>query len=161
MNTITLTIKNLFGDRNLSININPDVTVIIAENGKGKTTILQFIYAIFTGKYYLLLKYEFDSFTIKSGKSTYHIKRKDIFTQHSPQLSKLRRFIGDESINKIFSQISFGDSIRGETVRKMVYDISRKSDIPPSYYLVSNIEHNNNTDRSYHLHENRWPCSQS
>ena len=46
---MNIKIRRLFGDRNIRIHLNPDVTIINAENGKGKTTILQFIYAILSG----------------------------------------------------------------------------------------------------------------
>ena len=39
-----VTIKNLFGDRDVSIDIKDNKLILIADNGSGKTTILKMIY---------------------------------------------------------------------------------------------------------------------
>lgn len=58
-------IKSLFGYKDVSIDFDENVKIIIAENGAGKTTILSCLYYLLNGDYESLLKIKFASISIK------------------------------------------------------------------------------------------------
>jgi predicted ATPase len=60
-------INRLFGDRDVDIRFDSPVTVLIADNGSGKTTILSMIYAVFSRQLYKLRKYKFQSITVETA----------------------------------------------------------------------------------------------
>jgi predicted ATPase len=62
-----ITIKRLFGDRDVDIQFDSPVMVLIADNGSGKTTILSMIYAVLSRQLYKLRKYTFDSITLETN----------------------------------------------------------------------------------------------
>lgn len=49
MKLLSFTIKNLWGDRNISIKLNEDVNIFAGINGSGKTTIMNILYSIICG----------------------------------------------------------------------------------------------------------------
>lgn len=59
-----LEIKNLHGMYNYNVSFNDDLTFIFGENGCGKTTILDIVSSIVTGKIYNLFRYRFDEITL-------------------------------------------------------------------------------------------------
>lgn len=59
-----LEIKNLYGIYDYNVNFYEDLTFIYGENGCGKTTILDIITSIVTGKIYNLFKYEFEEINL-------------------------------------------------------------------------------------------------
>jgi len=54
-------IKKLHGTHNVNITIKDNILVLIAENGSGKSIILQFIYLFLSKQWAKLLEYEFES----------------------------------------------------------------------------------------------------
>lgn len=59
-----LEISRLHGIYNYSVAFNSDITFIYGENGCGKTTILDIVSSIVTGKLYNLFAYKFDTITL-------------------------------------------------------------------------------------------------
>lgn len=64
-------IKGLYGDRNITIPFEDPVKILVAENGAGKTTVLNLLYSFVTGSYSKLRNTDFESLSIKfkSGQS--------------------------------------------------------------------------------------------
>jgi len=60
-----LKIKKLYGNYNYDVKFNKDITLIYGLNGCGKTTILNIITAIITGKLYKLFNYDFHSIKLE------------------------------------------------------------------------------------------------
>lgn len=54
-------INGLFGFRNVEINFEDNIKILIGENGFGKTTVLNSLYYLLNGKYIKLSKIEFES----------------------------------------------------------------------------------------------------
>lgn len=78
-------IEGLNDYKNITLNFEKNVKIIAAENGAGKTTILNALYALLTGKFALLLSINFSRIIIKfKGKKAIIVEKKDIF----PQLTK-------------------------------------------------------------------------
>lgn len=59
-----LEIKSLHGIYNYNVSFNDDLTFIFGENGCGKTTVLDIVSSIVTGKLYNLFRYRFDEITL-------------------------------------------------------------------------------------------------
>ena len=60
-----LSINRLYGNVDYSIKFNSDLTFLYGDNGCGKTTVLDIITSIITGKIYDLFKYRFESIVLK------------------------------------------------------------------------------------------------
>ncbi|MFY3790762.1 AAA family ATPase [Ureibacillus sp. MALMAid1270] len=62
-----ISIKKLFGifDHDIKLNIDRGITIVIGENGLGKTKILEMVEAFFKGEFYKLTNVEYDSFIFK------------------------------------------------------------------------------------------------
>src|SRR5438067_1557736 len=60
-------IKRLFGDRDVDIHFESPVTILIADNGSGKTTILSIVYSVLSRQLYRLRKYKFESITVETA----------------------------------------------------------------------------------------------
>lgn len=59
-----LELKGLHGIYNYSVAFREDLTFIYGENGCGKTTILDIVSSIVTGRLYNLFRYKFDELTL-------------------------------------------------------------------------------------------------
>lgn len=59
-----LEIKSLHGVYNYNVRFNDDLTFIFGENGCGKTTVLDIVSSIVTGKIYNLFRYRFEEITL-------------------------------------------------------------------------------------------------
>src|SRR5689334_17003745 len=66
MSTINrFSILGLFDERDVHLDLSQDVTVLIADNGVGKTTILGMVYAVLSGRLHRLRRVEFKSIVIE------------------------------------------------------------------------------------------------
>lgn len=75
----SFSIKKLFGERDVSISFDSNMRVLVAENGYGKTTILNALYYVATGNIPKLRKIEFESIElIFSDNEKYEIKTSDL-----------------------------------------------------------------------------------
>lgn len=72
-------IDGLFGYKNLSINCNNPASIILAENGIGKTTLLNVLYALLSGKISRLAPIEFKEATIEFGETKHVFTRELAF----------------------------------------------------------------------------------
>lgn len=102
------TIKALHGERNITIPFDGPVKIIVAENGYGKTTILNLLHALLFGNYSKLRATTFNSISLKfkSGESV-DLKKGDfsLNLQQVPQtgmLVHLRNLLGPELLEIIF-----------------------------------------------------------
>lgn len=59
-------ITGLFGDRDVEIKFDSAVTILIADNGSGKTTILNMVYAVLSRQLYKLRKYSFENIRVET-----------------------------------------------------------------------------------------------
>lgn len=73
-----LEIKNLHGIYNYNVSFNDDLTFIFGENGCGKTTILDIVSSIVTGRLYNLFSYDFDEIVLSYRKATKRSKLEKI-----------------------------------------------------------------------------------
>jgi predicted ATP-dependent endonuclease of OLD family len=59
------TISKLYGERDVSIDFSSDIKILVAENGYGKTTILNALFSILSGDISKLKKINFESISIE------------------------------------------------------------------------------------------------
>lgn len=64
-----ITILRLYGKINYDLNFNDDITFLYGDNGCGKTTILNIITYIITGRIYELFQYDFEKIVLKYSSS--------------------------------------------------------------------------------------------
>ncbi|WP_218277273.1 AAA family ATPase [Pseudomonas sp. S5D5] len=75
----TFTIKNLFKERDVSIRFDSNIRILVAENGYGKTTILNTLYYVVTGSIVKLKKVDFSSISISfTDGSKFNINKADL-----------------------------------------------------------------------------------
>lgn len=131
-------IEGLFGYKNVTIDFSGPVKIISAENGTGKTTLLNALYWILTGQFFRLQALNFDLVRVnffngsevvitKAEVSSVTVKDDD-----SPAMSSLRRWglSKGESIELIELYLQNGDS-----------DVLRNSDPYRKIYLESPWDH--------------------
>lgn len=58
-------IRRLLGEKDVAIEFASDITILIADNGIGKTTILGIIYAVLAGQFHRLRRVEFESIRVE------------------------------------------------------------------------------------------------
>lgn len=61
----SIEVTNLWGRRTFAIDFRPDVTILIGENGTGKTTLLNLLHSILTADLDALFAYQFDEAVLK------------------------------------------------------------------------------------------------
>ncbi|MDO4638758.1 MAG: AAA family ATPase [Leptotrichia hongkongensis] len=86
----SIQIKKLFGKYDYKIDFEKDISIWISENGIGKTTILNIIYAILNNNEELLFEINFSEIIVKIGKKEFKIE-KNIKKINSPTDLKARR----------------------------------------------------------------------
>ncbi|MGD6940943.1 AAA family ATPase [Cytobacillus gottheilii] len=85
---LKITINNLFGDKNISMDFNYPIKLFVGENGMGKTTLLNTMYYLLTNKLEQLVEIDFESIEVKSGGEVLQIAREDIVIYKSEEIEK-------------------------------------------------------------------------
>ena len=86
MNIKRIVIKNLFNTFTHEISFKENVTIIMGENGVGKTVTLNLIEALFNSNFDYLLDTEFDEIKVVFGHETWAVTRivkQDSFGEHA------------------------------------------------------------------------------
>lgn len=109
-------IKGLFGYKDVSIDFDENVKIIIAENGAGKTTILSCLYYLLNSDYESLLKIKFASISIKFD------SRKDAFCFDKQQIRNYCQYLissrDEESNVSSYVKRVLGDNVLQELINK-------------------------------------------
>ncbi len=79
-------VKGLFGKRDLDIQFENDVLLIVAENGSGKTTILRILYYFLSKQWVRLLDFDFDAIVADIGGEKIRFKRSEYLERTSQSL---------------------------------------------------------------------------
>jgi len=136
-------ISGLYGERDVDINFQNNIKIIVAENGYGKTTVLNALYALLSGDVLRLRKIEFNSIQIEfSDNSKFTLKSSDIkltaeIFKDNPLFDHLTRRVGEPATLELFESFTvypkkFKDS-------KLIKSISKSADVS-TYHLASMIE---------------------
>ncbi|NMH61269.1 AAA family ATPase [Alteromonas sp. MYP5] len=141
------TIKKLYGERDVSIDFSENIKVLVAENGYGKTTVLNALFGILSGDIHKLRDIEFDKICVEfSDDEKFEIKSSefsisyDSFTKNGIY-DYLKRKVGEPktlrliehyltSPNKVFLRSSILNSVSkraempGRHIHSMLSDMS-------------------------------------
>jgi predicted ATP-binding protein involved in virulence len=103
-------IDKLFGFRDVNINFNDDIKILIGENGLGKTTILNSLYYVLNKMYAKLLKVDFENIELTfKDNSKIAFSKNELETYVEYQNNKLRHGRVPISIRKIIDNINYKD----------------------------------------------------
>ncbi len=134
----SFSINGLFGFKDVEIPFEKESIILIAENGSGKTTILNALYYSISCKFHKLSAIDFDSIGLDflSGVSV-EIKKNDLksFYQHdiSEFISSLRQFLPSREIEILRREMRKSSSPQ-EIVRIRLPSLLDKYRIPSKYY---------------------------
>lgn len=137
-------IKKLYDEKNVTLDLNDDISIIMAENGQGKTTALRFVEALLTGNLENLLEYQFESVSLKRKKEKMITISKDEI--EVPYFNLIRQIKQKnprkcEQLKKdiLLNYVSENDSEMQFRLRRMLLDADVHSE-----YLFSYIRHGRN-----------------
>ncbi|MCT8124837.1 AAA family ATPase [Alishewanella sp. BS5-314] len=161
MNTINpiitrFAIRKLYDERDVEINFTSNVKILVAENGHGKTTVLNGLFALLTGDLSKLKEIDFESIEIDFSNGA-----KFVFNTDELKIS-LKDFRGNNRSNGIFEFLSrkcgedktvrllegyYSQSRKAFTDSNIFKYISRKSDLHSTQLLgILNDISNDRTD---------------
>ena len=87
----TIKIEKLFGEKDYEIKLRNNRLILVAENGAGKTTIVNIIYFFISRQWTKLLKYEFFAIEIELTENKIRLERREIDVLSSDKLNRLLR----------------------------------------------------------------------
>lgn len=76
---IKIKVTKIFGTHDISLDLSDICTIILGENGLGKSSILNILKCLISGDFIGLTKYPFEKITIRNGKKYITIKFEDLF----------------------------------------------------------------------------------
>ncbi|MFY4863282.1 AAA family ATPase [Aliarcobacter butzleri] len=137
-------ITRLFGFRNVDINFNHNIKVLIGENGFGKTTVLNSLYYLLNNKYKRLSKIEFEEIDIYFASGDNFVFSKFDLDKYLKEIENNRRRKLPLNLIKVLEQydLSFIEEYDefNEEVSDLIIQFIRKSKIKrfqPSMQLMS------------------------
>ena len=135
----SFSINGLFGFKNVSIPFDKESVILIAENGSGKTTILNALYYSVSCKFHKLSSIDFHSIILEfaSGVSV-EIKKSDLKPFYQQDIFSLipllRSFMPSREIDILRREIKKG--VPSDTLYRRLMEMRARYDIPPQYYGI-------------------------
>ncbi|MBK6544358.1 MAG: AAA family ATPase [Saprospiraceae bacterium] len=133
-------LEGLFGELNYDIRIVDNKLILVAENGSGKTTIVNIIYYFLSRQWMKLLRYRFDKISAKINGQVHTLNRKDIDILSSEKFRRLlKRYPTSiiEKLNDFVLSNDLSDFHRNPVKMEMWAD---RINLPPSLvYEVMNL----------------------
>lgn len=151
MNIKYITIKGLFGDRDYRIALNDNRLVLVAENGSGKTTIVNIIYYFLSGQWTKLLKYDFNYVEAEFLSIKIKVSKSEIDITTSKRFDSLLKRYPDRIKESLINLMSTIDISEYSNSRIKLRGLSEMYNLPSSliYELINVAEH-----EQYNLFEN-------
>ncbi len=94
-------IERLFGELNYDIRIVDNKLILVAENGSGKTTIVNIIYYFLSRQWTKLLRYRFEKISAKINGQQYVLNRKEIDILSSDKFKRILKRYPQSIIGRI------------------------------------------------------------
>ncbi|ATU08335.1 hypothetical protein BKM01_05850 [Methanohalophilus portucalensis] len=133
MNLEKITIKGLFGYRDMEIQLQDNSLILVGENGSGKTTILRILFYILSGKWAELSKVNFRHIAVKISGNTYNIDSEDLKEKYPDyeniadipmrELSRLKRKSLLVNHNRLYPEIDILCKKYGVSRRSLLEEI--------------------------------------
>ena len=136
----SFSINGLFGFKNVKIPFEKEAVILIAENGSGKTTILNALYYSISCNFHKLSAIDFDSVVLEfeSGVSV-DIKKSDLklYDQHDifQFISLLRPYLLSREIDRLKMEIKKGSG--SELVRRDLFKLIAKYNLPSRHMEIA------------------------
>jgi len=98
-----ITVNKLFGifDHEINMNLSSGITIVIGENGLGKTILLEMLEAFFNGRYKFLTSIAFDEFIVEFDDSVIWTLKKEASPQKLPYLELVQKIGKSEKRHKL------------------------------------------------------------
>ena len=154
-------IEGLFGNKNFEIEFKNNVLILIGENGSGKTTVLNIIYCVLSGKVVSLMKYDFKKIMVYFGKDDVAIEKNQIYKLVDKMYhSRFFRYMQSDSTNEqlldsiekvlstdfnddfIISELSRKYPIHPQMLRQELKEILNRKDLKDIYQKLNRIKKN-------------------
>ncbi|PKB00412.1 putative ATP-binding protein involved in virulence [Flavobacteriaceae bacterium MAR_2009_75] len=87
----TIKIEKLFGEKDYKIKLEDNRLILVAENGAGKTTIVNIIYYFISRQWTKLLKYDFFAVEVEFSQNSIRLEKSEIDILNSDKLNRLMR----------------------------------------------------------------------
>lgn len=71
-------IAGLYGTRNVDVTLTDNTLILVGENGSGKTTFLRILFYFLSGRWHLLVPFEFDRVAVTIAGERYAVTRADL-----------------------------------------------------------------------------------
>ena len=135
-NIRAFSIFKLFGRYNVSLRFDKEVNIYVGENGLGKTTILNCLYAVLNKKFSLLEDIDFLKIEISFRRSPkLLVVTKSDFIEYSRRNGKIHRsfYENEEYVDYILSHISPNElkNLSDEEMQMIVRETAHEQGIPP------------------------------
>ncbi len=111
-------INGLFGEKNIVVNLNGTIKIIVGENGTGKTHVLNILYYLMSNKLIELNKIDFYSLAIHTDKKTFKLPKKELTNffmndrVNSGPLGYVKRYVSKTDYEELIDVIINGESIK-------------------------------------------------
>lgn len=142
MNIKSITIKGLFGDRNYRIRLKKNRLVLVAENGSGKTTIVNIIYYFLSGQWTKLLKYDFKYIEVRFNEVSIKVNKSEIDITSSKRFDNLFKRYPDRIKDAFLELMNTIDIAEYSNSRVKLRRLSESYNLPTSllYELLNAAE---------------------
>ena len=133
----SFSINGLFGFKDIKVPFDKEAVILIAENGSGKTTILNVLYYSISCKFHKLSAIDFRSIVLEfaSGRSV-EIKKNDLKSFYQPDFYEyipwLKRFLPTREIEMLRREARQ----RPEFFSRRLREIMERYPIPSKYYSI-------------------------
>lgn len=133
-------IKGLYGERDVHIEFRENFLILVAENGYGKTTVLNALFATLSGDAKRLRKIDFSSIELTFADGLhFKLEKSDLkYTMEalkklSPLTGHILNTVGEKSLNELL-EIAFTTSRALKDVKE-VKEFANLANVPHSYFL--------------------------
>ena len=161
-NVDRIIIDGLFGHTRFDISFKNNVFILIGENGSGKTTVLNIIYLILSGRVVSLIKYDFTKVTLVYGLESIVIEKNQMYMMVDRMFhSRFFRYMQNDTSNEqlldtiektlsadieddqLFLSLSRKYPISPSMLRTELKEILNRKELKDIYSKLSRIKQNN------------------
>lgn len=103
-------IEGLFGELNYNIKLTDNNLILVAENGSGKTTIVNIIYLFLSRQWIKLLRYRFQKITAKINGKEYSLNRREIDIFNNDKFKRLFKRYPQSMTERIYDYLLTTDA---------------------------------------------------